>query len=76
MVLGIFFIREFLGAGAVSFPAPQHFFPSGMAVLELPPLRFLHGAVFLASIPGTVILTAIAMTVYSVIQNTGRDAGV
>jgi hypothetical protein len=76
MALAVFFIREFFGAGVISFPAPQRFFPKGLAEIELPVPAVLHSAVFLASIPGTVIVVAIMMTVFSAVQKKRGKTGV
>ena len=64
-VLVIFLVREAFGIGAISFPAPQGLFPLGILEIRLPRFEIFHSFVFIASIPGAIIVTTIIMTLYA-----------
>ena len=55
--LVIFLFREAFGIGAISFPTPQ-----GIFEIRLPRFEIIHSFVFIASIPGAIIITIIIMT--------------
>jgi hypothetical protein len=68
LALAVFLFREAFGLSAVSFPAPQGVVPLGMIEIRLPRFELFDSLVFIASIPGAVIVTTIAITLCSALR--------
>jgi hypothetical protein len=62
LALALFFVREVLGAGTISFPAPESLFAGGIIEIRLPRVALFRSFVFFASVPGAVVLSVAAMT--------------
>jgi hypothetical protein len=71
--LTIFFIREALGAGTISFPAPQNLFASGIIEISLPRISLFQSFVFFATVPGAAVLTAAVMTAFFALKKRRSD---